>query len=108
MTIQRVLCVIMVVGISAAMSLQAVAVLKLKNKTIRPIDVALMLGEYIYDQVRVDAISPAVLKVPGIPGTFTVQFTRSGLMGNTIQVPVVAGTELLFDENTFSIVQPKG
>lgn len=85
-----------------------VPVIQLKNKTLNAIDVAVMLGESPYDQTRVAALSSTIIKVPGIPGTFTVQYSRGDLMANNvIEVPVVEGTGLIFYDTSYEIVKPK-
>lgn len=106
MKVQKIMRTVSIFAVSIALNIHAVALLQLKNKTLQPIDVAVMLGELIYAQTRVDALSSATVKVPGVPGKFDVQFTREGLMGNSIEVPVVVGTQLVFDDGTFVIVQP--
>lgn len=111
MTKYGILFVLSFISITIAIcSGPVVPVIKLKNKTLQDIDVQVIIGfdSYVYASARINSLSTTVVKVPGIPGTVTVQYTRSGLMANNvIRVPVVAGTELVFDDVSFSIVQPQ-
>jgi hypothetical protein len=111
MEIYKKIFVLGVMSISACIqSVPQVPVIKLTNTTIVPIDVQVILGAdaYVYNQATVMPLSSTIVKVPGIPGTFTVQYTRSGLMANNvIQVPVVEGTQIIFDESSYAIAQPK-
>lgn len=86
---------------------------KTGNKTGYPsqtmyVEVILGFDKSIYSSVQLIPFASLPLKVPGIPGTFTLRYTRGDLMANTeIQVPVVEGTRLIFYDDSYQIVQPK-
>lgn len=113
----------MVILLLGMMSLQAgfqVPTVQLINKTGKKtgypaetlvVEVILGFDKSVFSHVDLPAFASLPIKVPGIPGTFTLQYTRGGLMGNTdtriIQVPVREGTQVIFYDDSYEIRQPK-
>lgn len=112
--------VVVMLSVSSMYAEVAVPTLQLINKTGRKtgypsqviaVDVILGFDKSVYAHVDLAPFSSTPIKVPGIPGTFTLQYSRGGLMGSTdtgiIQVPVVEGTQLIFYDDSYEIKKPK-